>query len=149
MLTWYATNNSATVDDMDVLGALGVEVLSPSAQPVEVYRDPMTGRVLARVGTVTVHEDGRVTIRPRSDAPRVATTVLLRTASECISRDLHRRDEWAHTPANGDRPGYWRARISMQLPTGTSLFAEHHAVLTLPLGTAAEQATRTPVREHA
>lgn len=128
-LTYFATNNQATLEDMDVLHAMGIRILDRAGGPMSAFRDPTNGRVRVDIGTVTVRRDGLIRIRPREDAPDVALKVLLRTAVECLERDLHKRDRWASHRATKNAPGYWRARISISVPEGESIFSEYVEVL--------------------
>lgn len=128
-LTYFATNNQATLEDMDVLHAMGIRILDRAGGPMSAFRDPTNGRVRVDIGTVTVRRDGLIKIRPREDAPDVALEILLRTAVECLERGLHKRDRWASHRATKNAPGYWRARISISVPEGDSIFSEYVEVL--------------------
>lgn len=128
-LTYFSVNNRAQIEDMDVLHTMGIRLLAPSSEPMSAFRDPDTGRMRVEVGTVTVRRDGLIKIRPRSDAPTVAVRTLLRTAVECLERDLHKRDRWSTYRATKSAPGFWRAGISLSVLEGDSLFAEYVEVL--------------------
>lgn len=128
-LTWFAVNNTATRHDAGNLSAFGVRLLEPSTEPVTVFRDPASGRVVAQIGAVRVNRDGSVLTQPRQDAPAPAVDVLVSTAVECVERDLHRRDDWAYRRATRTRGGYWHAVIVIGVPEGSQLFGSHVAAL--------------------
>lgn len=128
-LTWYAVNNGARVEDLPDLEALGIRMVSRSDRPMVAYRDAASGHLLVEVGIVSVWRDGSIRIRPRSDAPPIAVEALVRTALDCLERELHRRDSWAYYRATASRPGYWSAVIMVAPPEGVSVFEAHAAVL--------------------
>lgn len=128
-LTWFAVNNTATANDAPALAPFGVDLRAPSSDPVTVRRDPITGRLLAQIGTVQVLRDGAVLVCPRHDCPPVGTDVLVSTALECVERDLHKRDGWGYRRATSKRHGYWHAVICMSIPDGSPLFTAHAAAL--------------------
>lgn len=143
-LTWYATNNSISLEDVPDLAAIGITVLRRDRDPVRVFRDPDTGRMLAEVGTVAVYRDGRVHVIPRHDCPDVCLLELVRTAVDCVERDLHRRDRWHYyRPSKAAPVGAWSSDISVCIPDGHSLFEAHTAML----HPAASPADR-PVTDH-
>lgn len=128
-LTWYAVNNRAEVSDLPDLGALGIRMVSRSDRPMVAYRDAASGHLLVEVGIVSVRRDGSIRIRPRSDAPPVAVEACVRTALDCLERDLHRRDSWDYYRATKARPGFWAAIIMVAPPEGMSVFEAHADVL--------------------
>lgn len=128
-LTWYAVNNRADTADLPDLEALGISMSGRSQAPMSVQRDPESQVLVVNIGAVTAWKDGRVTFRPRLDAPPSAETVLIRTALDCLERDLHRRDRWEYRRATKDRGAYWCAHIMVQVPEGSSLFAAYADVL--------------------
>lgn len=145
-LIWFATNNSVTVDDLPDLEVFGITLGQRSAKPVTTYRDPISGRMVAELGLVRVWRDGRVRIIPRTDCPDGGVSVLVRTALDCVERELHKRDSWHYTRATKDRPGRWGATILCTLREGASLFAEHAEIL--GLGSVCERPVRTARAPH-
>ena len=118
--TWYAINNSVSLEDVPDLAAIGIKIGRRSLEPVAVFRDPGTGRLLAEVGTIHVYRDGRVWIIPRSDCPDACLLGLVRTAVDCVERDLHRRDRWHYYRPTKTAPvGQWSSHSG--LPTGRAL----------------------------
>lgn len=133
-LIWFAANNSVTLSDLQDLEVLGITVEARSPRAVAVYRDPITGRMVAEVGTVRAWRDGRVHIVPRTDCPDSALAALVQTALDCVERELHKRDRWHYSRATKDKPGRWGATILVAVREGGSLFAEHATVLGLASG---------------
>lgn len=144
-LIWFATNNHITLDALPDLEVLGITVEPRSTNAVTAYRDPVSGRMVAEVGVVRVWRDGRVHIIPRTDCPDVALEGLVRTALDCVERDLHKRDRWFYTRATKDRPGRWGSTILLTVPEGSSLFAEHAEIL--GIGSACKRPETEPA-EH-
>lgn len=128
-LTWYAVNNRADTTDLPDLEALGISMSGRSQTPMSVQRDPESQVLVVNIGAVTAWKDGRVTFQPRLDAPPSAETVLIRTALECLERDLHHRDRWEYRRATKARGAYWYAHIMVQVPESSSLFAAYADVL--------------------
>lgn len=128
-LIFFAVNNSATAADADDLKPFGISLLPNTMEPVTVYRDPVSGRLLAQIGRVQVFRNGKVNVRPHHDCPPIGVDVLMSTALECVERELHQRDDWNYRRGTSKRVGYWSAGILMALPEGASLFAAHVTAL--------------------
>lgn len=127
--SWFATNNTATLDDLPDLEVFGIALGKRTSKTVSVSRDLPTGRLLATIGTVRVFRDGRVKITPRQDCPDEGVTVLVRTALDCVERDLHRRDRREYYRATAKVVGHWSGLISVRVPEGESVFEAHAEVM--------------------
>lgn len=110
-LTWYALNNTASLDDLEHLSALGIQRGTRSALPMHITRDYSSARWLVEIGEVYAYQNGEVVFTERCDTPETFTRALVRTALDCFERDLHRRDHWDYRAATKKRPGYWYATI--------------------------------------
>lgn len=127
---WFSVNNQASHEDLPDLRAFGITARPRHSRPVTVYRDPVSERMIAEIGTVNVWRDGRVRFRPRHDCPDSGINVLVRTALECVERDLHLRDKWTYFRATRDVPvGQWSATICVGLRDSISVFEAHTAML--------------------
>ena len=147
--TWYAINNSVSLEDVPDLAAIGIKIGRRSLEPVAVFRDPGTGRLLAEVGTIHVYRDGRVWIIPRSDCPDACLLGLVRTAVDCVERDLHRRDRWHYYRPTKTAPvGQWLSVIAVCAPEGHSLF-EAHAAMLQPAALPGDRATSGQLHQRA
>ncbi|MCT1776770.1 hypothetical protein [Brachybacterium sp. p3-SID957] len=147
--TWFAVNNQATLEDVPDLAAIGIKIGRRSPDPVRVFRDPSTGRLLAEIGTVHVYRDGRVWIIPRSDCPDGCLRELVRTAVDCVERDLHRRDRWHYyRPTKTVPVGEWSSVIAVWGPELQSVFAAHAAMLQ-PAALPGDRATSEQLHQRA
>ncbi|MDO5492246.1 MAG: hypothetical protein Q4F53_01365 [Nesterenkonia sp.] len=129
---WFTFNNRTTVADIDFLKSLGVQIDSPMGI-VNYARDEDSGIMMGCLGHVFVRTDGVIKVRPHHGLQDNGLQVLLRTAVDCLERDMHLRERWEYRRKTKKRGGYWRchvfAGINPNSEAGRSIEALSTAIL--------------------
>jgi hypothetical protein len=116
-LRWFIPRQLRLAD----LECMGVRLMDADGHAI-AHRDEASGRVLLRVGDVTLYKDGRVRVWPRRgiDLQR-ALPALLTSAEDALMGRQDMSSGWCTETSTKFQSTHWRASVYVQAPDGHPL----------------------------